>query len=324
MAKQKRKLLRPHGDLIYHLVRVILRIEKQELAEALDVNVRTVDSILSPTPKYSMSNGVYDELYRTLNAHLKKGGRAEIRQEELLADFAGAYTSGLQLEKFANRRLPILESRAAPSDRDQTAEDSEIRGALPVQSWYFPDYESAYSDFRRRVETSFKAAEEVRVQWIGLTMEHGSVNLPILFANPSVRVRLDIRMLHPEWQGLNCLDQAWKHRTHAGYQSLFHFFERHHRAESLVTGELFGYSEQPHIHGFSINERYYYVSWANWDQDIFYIVGRQGYDFFEAGKGDLRAEKRIALFCSWFAHFRQHQLFPDPKAGEAHARRRIK
>jgi hypothetical protein len=87
-------------------MKVILRWEKEELAAKVGVDPRTMDNVVGARPGYSMSLAVYDSLYRVLNEGLKTIDRPHIRQEELLRDFAGPYTLGLDLERFCLESRP--------------------------------------------------------------------------------------------------------------------------------------------------------------------------------------------------------------------------
>jgi hypothetical protein len=106
MAKEKRKRLRPHSDLVHHLMTVILRWTKEQLAQKVKVDPRTIDNVLGKSATYAMSLRLYDSLYQALNNGLEAIERPQIKQEELLRDFHGPYTLGLDLERYCRPRIP--------------------------------------------------------------------------------------------------------------------------------------------------------------------------------------------------------------------------
>jgi len=124
MAKPKRKLLRPHSEVVAHLLSVILLWTREELAKKVDVDPRTIDSVLGGSSKYNMSVLLYDSLCREINKRLVICQRPQIKGEELLRDYQGAYTPGLGLERFFSSVIPTAnQARAFPLTGRGTAQE---------------------------------------------------------------------------------------------------------------------------------------------------------------------------------------------------------
>lgn len=221
------------------------------------------------------------------------------------ADFVSALASGSSSPSGASPPTTVV---VGPNVRSKVAP-------------YFRTYHDAISDFEDRVHQEFmRGCKLFVVQWLGVDMSYGAPDLTTLFREPLLRpVRLELRMLDPGWKDeLRKLDDNWPASVAANFEKLLNFFAKH--AGTKLSGELFTYRERPHIHGFALNKRYYYVSWANWQDDTFQVVG--GYDFFEDKlDNDLRARQRIALFNSWFNYLGQEHRFSITHARKSGKRR---
>ena len=183
---------------------------------------------------------------------------------------------------------------------------------------YFRNIQQAYLDFQSKIKVECQTCPRVVIRWLGLTMQHGSRDLTSrdflrLFWDSPAQVHFDIRMLEPT-PDLAKFDPLWPVDAGAGLNKLRSFLNEHASAGGRITGSLFTFSEQPHIHGFAVGD-HYYVSWANWEEDgKLHILGIAGYDYFYTGDGKCqRAATRIKLFNSWFEHFRKTGIERFPR-----------
>jgi transcriptional regulator with XRE-family HTH domain len=210
----------------------------------------------------------------------------------------------------------VFSSTQAASDAEPLTQSHAVTSAVQQGTYRFfpPGIDDAVRDLKRRALEAIKSGEEILIRWLGVTMRYGAAHLSDFSTiAKQTPIKLELAMLDPDWKQLPVIHRDWKKEAAGGFTTLLGFLERERaKRKSQISGRLFVYRAEPHIHGFSLNKRFYYVSWAYRDEhDILHIVGSQGYDFFELGRSQ-RDDTRIALFDAWFEYFCRHgeQKFP--------------
>ncbi|MSU78510.1 MAG: hypothetical protein EXS16_10500 [Gemmataceae bacterium] len=182
-------------------------------------------------------------------------------------------------------------------------------------------FNAAFAHFEQnlwRVASHCQYPLRLEIDWNGVTMGHGFVSLRNLLKKVRVPVFLRVTMLDPRWELLDKLNVDWRYDTNHYYRSLLRFFDRNLKFGN-VRGELFTYRQEPSIHGFSLDNRYFYLTNTEQCGNQLEIIETDGYQFLMSGHD---SEERISLFRSASKRLSEKQVWPPAidlnSTGERH------
>lgn len=173
-------------------------------------------------------------------------------------------------------------------------------------SLWLRTYADAFAHFQKNFWYEATRCERLDINWIAVNGERAAVDIPDLLRDAKVPVSLTLAITDPGWAELGKHNLYWREDSHHNTRRLIRFLKRN-SAAGTITGQLFAYAQEPQLHGFALNDRYFYLSSTEHHGSEMVVVRKEGYEFLMSGQD---CEEKIALFRSAFRHLCQRQVWP--------------
>lgn len=191
----------------------------------------------------------------------------------------------------------------------------------------FDTYHEAFADFQRTVLIEAGRRESLHIKWIGVTMEHGAIDIQnilgraidvqILHGRFSVPIQIEILMIDPWWEELAKFNRFWPDRAVTGCYDLMKYLVH---LDDRVIAHLHTYRRHPVIkHGFALENVCYYFSQTEQVGNETSVVQRGGYERFLVGQDNEGASSRFLTLFNAYREpdlYARDQLFPYHRLGD--------
>jgi hypothetical protein len=147
--------------------------------------------------------------------------------------------------------------------------------------------------------------EEIRLDWLGMTMRNVWNALPTLLTKLDQRhpkaVHFRTAMISSDWLRTNRINASWTDvSADHEYEAILDFFaQKTAVGKANWTNEIRRYSHMPTVHGGLINDSYLLMGICQWDDNGNLWAGDKPYELFSVGDAN-RGTERIGIFKGWF------------------------
>lgn len=175
----------------------------------------------------------------------------------------------------------------------------------------FIRFHDAAIHWRQTIENLADHNKKIHLRWLGLTMDYGAPILDDLLQdlsrkNKILDVELEIVMLNPTWEGLDKINDTWKSKAPTSLQILKLAVRRASKTNSKIKASIYLYDHMPNWHGFSINDRFFYISRCS-VVDGQMLGGENPYILFDAPKNKY-SEIEGKHFIGWFEFCKKNKV----------------
>lgn len=170
----------------------------------------------------------------------------------------------------------------------------------------FKNVMDAEREMEKCLEECIKRKDEIRIQWIGMTMYNAwnslvSVITQVAKHQPR-KVTVEIAMLESAWLDENHINPAWTGSSADDMERRIRQEFRTHTPDIPNLDwkiSINRYAHMPILHGGLINDKYLFLGISQWDGKCL-KAGLKPYELHKYIDGDYEADK-IEIFKNWFA-----------------------